>query len=51
LSTHLPLGEIGERLQVSRHTVKAQASAVYRKLGVSSRGEAVARARDLGLYL
>ena len=51
LSTHLPLREIGERLQVSRHTVKTQAGSVYRKLGVSSRGEAVARARELGLHL
>ena len=37
LQTHLSFREIGERLYVSRHTVKTQAIAVYRKLGVSGR--------------
>ena len=41
--------EIGERLFVSRHTVKSHAMAVYRKLNVSSRNAAVERARELGL--
>jgi hypothetical protein len=41
--------EIAERLFVSRNTVKTQAISVYRKLGVSSRSEAIARAADLGL--
>jgi LuxR family transcriptional regulator, maltose regulon positive regulatory protein len=49
LSTHLSFREIGERLFVSSHTVKTQAYSAYRKLGVSSRSEAVARARELGL--
>jgi LuxR family maltose regulon positive regulatory protein len=49
LSTHLSFREIGERLFVSRHTIKTQAISVYRKLGVSSRGEAVQRVRELGL--
>jgi LuxR family maltose regulon positive regulatory protein len=49
LPTHLTFREIGERLFVSRHTVKTQAISVYRKLGVSSRGEAIARMRELGL--
>jgi LuxR family maltose regulon positive regulatory protein len=49
LPTHLTFPEIGERLHVSRHTVKTQASSVYRKLGVSSRGEAIERLYDLGL--
>lgn len=49
LVTHLSFPEIGERLFVSRHTVKTQAMSIYRKLGVSSRSEAVATARDLGL--
>jgi LuxR family maltose regulon positive regulatory protein len=49
LSTHLSFREIGERLYVSRNTIKTQAISVYRKLGVSSRSEAVARARELGL--
>ena len=49
LSTHLSFREIGERLFVSSHTVKTQAYSAYRKLGVSTRSEAVARARELGL--
>ncbi|HET7519219.1 MAG TPA: LuxR C-terminal-related transcriptional regulator, partial [Actinomycetes bacterium] len=49
LATHLTFWEIGERLYISRHTVKAHAGSVYRKLGVASRGEAVQRARELGL--
>ena len=49
LSTHLSFREIGERLHVSRNTIKTQAISVYRKLGVSSRSEAVAFAEDLGL--
>jgi LuxR family maltose regulon positive regulatory protein len=49
LSTHLTLLEIGERLHLSRNTVKTQAISIYRKLGVSSRSEAVQRVRELGL--
>jgi LuxR family transcriptional regulator, maltose regulon positive regulatory protein len=49
LSTHLSYREIGEQLFVSRHTVKTQAYSAYRKLGVSSRSEAVIRTRELGL--
>ena len=49
LSTHLSFREIGERLLVSRNTIKTQAISVYRKLGVSSRSEAIAVAEDLGL--
>lgn len=49
LSTHLSFREIGERLFVSRNTVKTQSISVYRKLGVSSRSEAIARATELGL--
>jgi DNA-directed RNA polymerase specialized sigma24 family protein len=44
LSTHLTFEEIGDRLGVSRYTVKSQAIAIYRKLAVSSRGEAIDRA-------
>jgi len=40
---------IGERLNVSRHTVKTQAMSVYRKLGVSSRREAIERVHQVGL--
>jgi LuxR family transcriptional regulator, maltose regulon positive regulatory protein len=49
LPTHLSFPEIAERLFLSRHTVKTQAISMYRKLDASSRGEAVARARDIGL--
>ena len=49
LPTHLSFREIGERLHLSRFTIKSQAMSVYRKLGVTSRSEAVARARALGL--
>ena len=49
LPTHLTFPEIGDRLHVSRHTVKTQAMSVYRKLGVSSRSQAVARIAEIGL--
>jgi LuxR family maltose regulon positive regulatory protein len=49
LSTHLSFDEIGRSLFVSRHTVKSQAISIYRKLGVRTRSDAVAHARDLGL--
>jgi LuxR family transcriptional regulator, maltose regulon positive regulatory protein len=49
LATHLSFREMGERLHVSRHTVKSQALSVYRKLGVSSRSQAVQRMQELGL--
>ena len=49
LTTHLSFREIAEQLSVSRNTVKTQAISVYRKLSVSSRSEAIAYARGLGL--
>ena len=49
LSTHLSFRQIGERLHLSRHTVKSQAISVYRKLGVSSRSQAINRVQELGL--
>jgi LuxR family transcriptional regulator, maltose regulon positive regulatory protein len=49
LSTHLTFPEMSERLYVSPHTVKTQAVSIYRKLGVSSRSQAVQRAQQLGL--
>jgi DNA-binding NarL/FixJ family response regulator len=42
-------GEIAGRLHLSPHTVKDHASALYRKLGVRNRAEAVRRADRLGL--
>lgn len=49
LPTHLSFREIGSRLHVSTNTVKTQAHAVYRKLDVCSRSDAVTRASDIGL--
>jgi LuxR family transcriptional regulator, maltose regulon positive regulatory protein len=49
LPTHLSFREIGARLHVSTNTVKSQAHAIYAKLGVASRSEAVAHASALGL--
>ena len=49
LSTHLSFPEIGEELFLSRHTIKSQANAIYRKLGASSRTQAVSRSLELGL--
>jgi LuxR family maltose regulon positive regulatory protein len=49
LPTHLSFPEIAGQVFVSPNTVKTQAQGVYRKLGVTSRGEAVARARAAGL--
>ena len=49
LTTHLSFREIGERLYVSRNTVKTEAISVYRKLGVRSRSAAIERAAELGL--
>ena len=49
LATHLSFREIGDRLFVSRNTVKTQAISVYRKFGVSSRSDAIERAAELGL--
>jgi LuxR family maltose regulon positive regulatory protein len=49
LPTHLSFPEIAAEVYVSPNTVKTQAQAVYRKLGVSSRREAVERGRAAGL--
>lgn len=49
LPTHLSFPEIADELFVSRHTIKTQALAAYRKLGVHSRSEAIIRAREAGL--
>jgi LuxR family maltose regulon positive regulatory protein len=49
LPTELTAGQIAERLWVSRETVKTHVRDIYGKLGVHSRGDAVARARELKL--
>jgi len=49
LPTHLNFSEIGQRLYLSKHTVKTQAASIYRKLGTSSRSQAVQRLQEIGL--
>jgi LuxR family maltose regulon positive regulatory protein len=49
IATHLHYREIAQELYLSHNTVRTQSSSIYRKLGVSSRAEAVARAREIGL--
>jgi LuxR family maltose regulon positive regulatory protein len=49
LSTYLPLPEIGEQLFLSPNTIKSHAKSIYRKLGATTRSEAVRQARELGL--
>jgi LuxR family maltose regulon positive regulatory protein len=49
LPTHLTFGEIAGELFLSLNTIKTETAAIYRKLGISTRGEAVARSRELGL--
>jgi LuxR family maltose regulon positive regulatory protein len=49
LPSRLPTREIGRELSVSVNTVRSQVQAIYRKLQVSSRAEAVTRAHELGL--
>ena len=49
LATHLSFPEIATEMFLSPHTVKSQAMSIYRKLGASSRNQAVTRSRELGL--
>ena len=49
LPTHLSFPEIAEEMFLSPNTVKSQAMSIYRKLGASSRSQAVTRSRELGL--
>jgi LuxR family maltose regulon positive regulatory protein len=49
LATELTQRQIGQQLYLSLNTVKTHARGIYRKLGASSRHEAVARAEALGL--
>jgi DNA-binding NarL/FixJ family response regulator len=41
-------GKIGALLGISERTVKYYAWEIYQKLGVTTRAEAIARARELG---
>lgn len=49
LPTHQTLNEIADHLYLSRNTIKTHTVAIYRKLGVSGRGDAVDTARALAL--
>jgi LuxR family maltose regulon positive regulatory protein len=49
LATHLTLPEIARAAVLSYNTLRSQQRSLYKKLGTSDRGEAVARARQLGL--
>ena len=49
LQTHLTIPEIGARLFVSKNTVGTEVGSIYRKLGVSTRSEAVERGISMGL--
>ncbi len=49
LQTYLTIAEVAQRLFLSRNTVRTEVAAIYRKLGVSSRSEAVERATAIGL--
>jgi LuxR family transcriptional regulator, maltose regulon positive regulatory protein len=49
LPSRLTFQQIGEHLFLSQTTIKTHAQAIYRKLGTSSRDEAVTRAQSLGL--
>jgi LuxR family maltose regulon positive regulatory protein len=49
LPTRLSTREIGHELEVSPNTVRSHVQAIYRKLQVNSRAQAVTKARQLGL--
>ena len=49
LTTHLTFPEIGQELFLSTNTIKSQAYSIYRKLGASTRSQAITRSRELGL--
>ena len=49
LESGLPEREIGLELYVSRNTVHSHVQAIYRKLAVSTRADALERTRELGL--
>ena len=47
----LSLREIGQELHLSANTIKTHTQAIYRKLGVSTRHDAVRQGREAGLLL
>jgi LuxR family transcriptional regulator, maltose regulon positive regulatory protein len=46
----LSLREIGDQLFLSQNTIKTHTRAIYRKLGVSTRDDAIARGHDQDLF-
>jgi DNA-binding CsgD family transcriptional regulator len=48
LASELSVRQIGGQLFLSPNTVRSQTRSIYRKLGVNSRADAVARAETLG---
>ena len=49
LATHMSFPEIAAEMFLSKNTIKSEVTSLYRKLGASSRNQAVTRARALGL--
>jgi LuxR family maltose regulon positive regulatory protein len=49
LATDLSTREIAERLFLSQNTIRSHTRALYRKLAVHTRADAIARATTLGL--
>jgi DNA-binding CsgD family transcriptional regulator len=49
LATYLTLEGIAKRLGVSRSTVKTHVVSIYKKLGVSTRTQAIEHAEEIGL--
>lgn len=49
LSEEVTLEQIAAKLFVTRNTVKSQVRSLYRKIGVSTRAEAVAWAESAGM--
>jgi LuxR family maltose regulon positive regulatory protein len=49
MSTHLSFPQIAQELFLAPSTIKTEALSIYRKLGASSRNQAIDRSRELGL--
>ena len=49
LTSTLSERDIGRELYLSHNTIHSHTRSIYRKLGVSSRSEALSHARELGL--
>jgi LuxR family maltose regulon positive regulatory protein len=49
MAAGLSNAEIGNKLFISAGTVKAHSAAIYRKMDVANRAEAISKAKDLGL--